>query len=877
MPTGPQFHSRLLAARQKLAEGREDLSAQHRKGSGGYQVSARLTSLVDAILIDLYNAVLDGMDAKVARKLREHLALVPHGGFGRRHLAPYSDVDLMVLHSGQAASEVEKFAKSLTAEVFDVGLEFGHSVRTVGQAVQLAKTDVTIWTSLVESRLLAGQQSVLNEFRTRFERQSGRQFNRLYEMLREARRAERHDYGETAYLLEPNVKRSRGGLRDLHLLRWMGFVRFGAADFHELQRLGALSKEDGRQLHNAAEFLMRLRNELHFHAGKRRDVLDRSEQLRIAKQFDFPGTRGLLPVETFMSEYFQHTRQVNYIVSRFVESIEPKPSVAQVFAPMFSHQIEGNYRVGRKEISATKRGIDKLHNDLDEVLRLADLANLYDKRIADRTWAAVFRAAPKYSGDVSPQTAQRFLSLLAQPPRLGDLLRRLHELRVLEKIIPAFANARCLLQFNEYHKFTVDEHCIRAVEEATALADQPGPLGEAYHQIKQKHILHLALLIHDLGKGEQEDHSEVGRRIADDTARRLGLSPRDADVLRFLVHRHLLMPHLAFRRDLSDQEMIVRFAVEVGAPDVLRMLYVLSCADLAAVGPGVLNGWKIEVLTDLYSRAMSQLTGQPSAVSDEWLTRKRAAIASQRGESSRSPWWEEQIHSLPASVLVGMSPESIGAMLERMEPLAERQAVAWARYLKPSHTVEFFIGLRCEVDQPIFYKLAGVLSSRGLQILSADIYQLAGDFMLDRFVVEDPDYRGEPPAERIGSINNALVKSLDHNEAPRFRRVWGDEHAESSKALTPLPTQVRVDNSSSDEFTILDVFALDRIGLLYTISRKLYEMGLSIRLAKISTHLDQVVDVFYVTDLSGVKVIDEERLQAIREELLSTIDPAAKP
>ena len=580
MPAGPQFRTSLLAAKSQLAEGREKLREQHDHDSPGIQVCARLTDLLDGIVMSLFDAALADLELD---DIREHLALVPNGGYGRRDVAPYSDLDLMILHK-RSARGVSELAKRLMKDLYDTGLVLGHSVRTPGQAVGLARGDVSICTALMESRFLAGNQDLYKRFAASFAKMTSRRFRSLHPAIVAARREERAQYGETIYLLKPNIKRSRGGLRDIQLLRWIGFARFGSSDPDHLQQMGALSKDDRRRLRSATEFLLRVRNEMHFNAGKAQDMLDRPEQVRMAGRFGFQGTDGMLPVEQFMREYFRHTSQVRYLASRFVQSVRPAPPMTGVLGPIMGHRVEGDYRVGWKHITATRQGLTKLKGDLDEVLRLADLANLYGIRIAPSTWEAVCRAAPGYSNEVSPEVARRFLSLLAQPARLGELLRRLHELGVLEKIVPAFAHARCLLQFNEYHKYTVDEHCIRAVECATEFAADRGPLGEAYRGIKQKRILHLALLLHDAGKGHAEDHADVGRRIAEETAARLELPARESDTLKFLVHKHLMMSHLAFRRDTSDDEVVVRFAVDVGSPEVLQMLYVLTCADLAAVG-----------------------------------------------------------------------------------------------------------------------------------------------------------------------------------------------------------------------------------------------------------------------------------------------------
>ena len=286
-----------------------------------------------------------------------------------------------------------------------------------------------------------------------------------------------------------------------------------------------------------------------------------------------------------MQDYFRHTVAVRYISARFFANAYRRSRVTNWLASLFSHRIADDFRVGPYRIWATAKGMQRIGSDLSEVLRLAELSALYDKRITHETWEVVRRATTTYD-EVSGETIKRFLSLLSRPPQLPRILARLHEMGVLEKFIPAFARARGMLQFNEYHKYTVDEHCLLAVRRATQFAEHPGPLGEVYQAIEQKEILHLALLVHDLGKGYVEDHSEVGKRIAGETAQHLGLSKHETEMLEFLVHKHLLMSRAALWHDINDPAVMQQFVVEVGSPEVLRMLYVITAADMAAVGAG---------------------------------------------------------------------------------------------------------------------------------------------------------------------------------------------------------------------------------------------------------------------------------------------------
>jgi [protein-PII] uridylyltransferase len=857
----------VVAAKQWLAEERTKLREQHEAGSPGIQVCAHLTVMLDEVVLSLYDAALADFPEHAAR-YREDVALVALGGYGRGDVAPYSDIDLMILHNWALDPLMEPLAKRLMHDLFDVGFALGQSVRNPDEACKAAMKDATIYTAQVEARFLTGSQPLFDKFLRRFQRDSRRHWRRLVKAIERARANERSQYGETVYLLEPNLKRSPGGLRDIQLIRWLGFARYGEADPTSLQMMGAILKDDQRTLRRASEFLLHVRNDMHFHAGKPHDVLDRAEQVRLAEAFGFQGTEGLLPVEQFMREYFRHTSDVSNLVGRFISQIRPWGKLAERISSVFGHQMEGDFLVGPK-IHATRRGLAKLQGDLTEVLRLADLSNLYDKRVAPSTWQAIHEAAPLYSDHLSPAAAARFLSLLSQPQMLGELLHQLHEVGVLEKVVPEFTHARCLLQFNEYHKYTVDEHCLRAVEEVTRFQSDRGLLGELYRGLPEKRTLHLALLIHDLGKGHVEDHSEVGLRIAEQMARRLRLPEREADTLKFLVHKHLLMSHLAFRRDTSDDQLIVRFAVEVGSPEVLRMLYLLTAADFAAVGPGVLNQWKEEVLSDLYHRTMRHLSGDSPAASAE---ERRAELRTLLREEADREWFDEQVAALPSSLVFSVPPLRLADELRQLQMLSDGEVRIGARYLSDTGTVEFVVATHEDIAPGVFHKLTGGLTSQGLEILSADINTLADRLVLDLFVVRDPDYAGPPPPDRIEQINGRLKESLTANLQPAFRRVWSSAKQQHRGALNVLPTRVLTDNSFSDRFTIIDIFASDRTGLLYTIARTIFELGLSVSLAKIGTYLDQVVDVFYVTDLEGHKIDDEPRLEQIRSQLLQAIE-----
>jgi [protein-PII] uridylyltransferase len=614
---------------------------------------------------------------------------------------------------------------------------------------------------------------------------------------------------------------------------------------------------------------------MHFHANSACDVLYRDDQLRIADLFGYQGRDGVRPVEAFMQDYFSHTTAVRLAVGHFVDGARWRyPRLRRLLGSLSSHRVDRDFLVGPTYLSATERGRRKLRSSLADVLRLMDLTGRYDCRIDHPTWKTIREAMiARDDLKVDQDAATRFLSFLSQPNQLGRLLRRLHELRVLGKLVPGFEHARCLLQFNEYHKFTVDEHSIQAVERATEFGQQNSVLGQAYRDVKQKQLLHLALLVHDLGKGFPEDHSEVGANIALQVAQTLYLSQRDTETLRFLVHRHLMLSHLAFRRDTSDESIIVEHAAEIGSPAILRMLFVLTCADFAAVGPGVFNQWKQDVLTQLYQRLMDQLSGGMVSVAPPRLAVKRDELLQDPRVAADPEWFRQQIIGLPAAYLDGPTQNSILADLARLRVSPRTQPVVWARYLPERNAVEYSVGVYEDVFRGIFHRVTGALTGQGLEILAAEIHSLADHLCLDRFYVQDGDYRGEPPVERYQTVTNAIVRALtdDANQPPTFRRTWHDRNQARSQKLTGLPSKVRIDNTTSDLYTIIDVFAHDRPGLLYRITRTVYELHLSVATARIGTYLDQVVDVLYVADPSGSKIEDEDRLATIRQRLLEAI------
>ena len=354
----PHLRSHIVAAKGRLTEGLREFAGRHRAGCLGVELCAAVADLRDAVLRDLFEAALEDLAEAGPDGLLSQVALVAHGGYGRRDVAPYSDVDLMILRGSGTADRVAPLAERLLRDVFDSGLVLGHSVRTPEQACRLAHGDPSICTSLIESRLLAGDARLFELFTDRFRRQVRHRAHTLTAAIERARLEERARYGETVYLLEPNIKRSQGTLRDLQLVRWIGFARYGTNDPRQLRSTGVLSEEDHRVLDQAGEFLLRLRNEMHLHAGRAADVLDRAEQLRIAEVCGYRPAAAMLPVELFMRDYFRHTSRVSHVVTRFVAKARSRDRLTRVMTAAFGHHVEGGVRVGPTGLMATREALE---------------------------------------------------------------------------------------------------------------------------------------------------------------------------------------------------------------------------------------------------------------------------------------------------------------------------------------------------------------------------------------------------------------------------------------------------------------------------------------------------------------------------------------
>ncbi|MGC6550104.1 MAG: HD domain-containing protein [Rubripirellula sp.] len=863
----------VLRCRKLLEQGRLKAYESHKSGTPAMQVSTLLADVYDDVVLAIWNSAIE------EHSNDQHaggLSLVAHGGFGRRDLAPYSDADLMILATRGSETLANKIAGNLTRDLADSGITPGLSIRMPIEACRMSWSDPVIFSSLAESRLIAGSLQLYSKYFYRFGRGANRRAKGLIRGVVQARVEERRKWGETVYLLRPNVKRSRGALRDIQLIRWLGFARTGETDLERLVKLGVLSEEDYRTVRAAYAFLLRLRNELHFREKKSQDVLDRAMQMSIAESWGYEGTGTKLPVEQFMQDYFAHTRNIRYTSKFFVDDAISRPVLARSYEWIRSKKIDDSILMGPTHIWVRKEKLSEFARSLPDVIHLTRLANQHGRRISHPTWQAIRLAMQ--DREITPpdrRTIDEFLNLLGSSGRLAPILRRLHELRILEQLIPEFKRIRGLLQFNAYHQYTVDAHSLRAVQAATDLGEHPGGMGRRYRRLADKRILHLSLLIHDIGKGYEEDHCIVGARIAKDTAVRLRLNSNDAETLEWLVLKHLAVNVIAFRHDLTDPEIVLAFASEVGSIRRLELLVVHTYADLVAVGPDVATDWKVNLIDDLYRRTRRYFDSGnlPGSPDDPELESGRKAVRIELQERSAPTDSFTLLNHLPLSLLDRCDPKCLADEIGMFHDVSTGQTktLCTAHYDRDFQATRFTV-IRLETARAIgtFARATGALSTAGLSILRARI-ESVGDVVWDYFWVVDSNAAPRSLTEtEMAEICERVCHLLDSPDLPLppYRKTWATQEEREPESVNLLPTKVVIDNDTVDRYTILSYFAYDSVGLLNRIATALTDERLVLHFAKIDTHLDQVADVFYLTEEDGSKLLAEDRKMQIRDALL---------
>jgi [protein-PII] uridylyltransferase len=861
--------------KQALVSGRAEIARRfEERPSAGAEIAAAYAYLADEILRLAYDFTLTRL---CPPRAPERLLLMAVGGYGRGEMALHSDVDIVFVTPRKPTGSTEQAIESILYLLWDLGLKVGHASRTPDEMIEAAAGDHTIRTAILESRYLWGDQELFDETYARFWKEvvAGKAKEFATEKLEE-RNARHKRMGDTRYVVEPNVKEGKGGLRDLHTLFWIGKYAYQVRSIPELVDKGLLSPEELRQFEKAERFLWAVRCHLHVVAGRAEERLTFDYQREIATRMQYADRPGKSPVERFMQHYFLHAKTVGVLTGVFLTHLDEKfgRSGRRFGLPAIRRRprkLEG-FVLDRGRLALP--GDDFFGKDPVRLIQMFALADQNELEIHPMAMRAASRDARLIDNKVrSDERANAlFLDVLTSPRDPEKVLRWMNEAGVFGRFVPDFGRVVAQMQFDMYHHYTVDEHTIRAIGLLSKIErgelKHEHPLSTAMFQhIASRRVLYVAVLLHDIAKGRGGDHSLLGAEVALRLCPRLGLSEAETETVSWLVRWHLLMSATAFKRDLSDPKTIRDFVERVKSLERLRLLLILTVVDIRAVGPSVWNSWKRQLLREIFEAAEEQLRlGHKQKGRRERVTAVQEQLAERLG-------WEESRFTrlawrLPDSYWLA-EPIDVLEKNARFIDAADRSP----RAVKPVATsVQEELGATLVTvyakDQPgLFYRVAGAISLAGADIIDARIHTTGDGMALDNFLVQDLSDCPFDDRHQLKRLEEAVVAAAAGEEPATARLEAKAPPIVRSEAFRVRPA-VFIDDKASNRYTVIEVNARDRAALLSGLAEALYQSKTSIHSAHIATYGERAVDVFYVTDLHGAKIENPARLKALHSRLL---------
>ena len=896
--------SRALAALHERASGREEfrkgavelflaaLTDGHARAKILLETSGRglacagfLSELEDELIRAIYDCVTRYIYPAENPSSAERMAVCAVGGYGRGTLAPGSDIDLLFLFPYKQTAWGESVVEAMLYILWDLRQKVGHSTRSVDECLRQAHGDITIRTALLEARFILGDEPLFEEMRGRFEREIVKGTAREFVAAKLAERDQRvQRAGASRYVVEPNVKEGKGGLRDLHTLFWIGKYVYRVRTADELVGAGLFTRAELKLFERCEEFLWRVRCHLHFVAGRPEERLSFDKQPTIAEKLGYVSHAGLSSVERFMKHYFLVAKDVGdltAIVCAALEQQEAKPR------PVLDRFL-GSLRRRRKSIDSRDFAVefdrvtvarqDVFDRDPVNLIRLFHVADTHGLAVHPDTLRLVTRSLRKIDAQVrSDATANElFLQILTSRNSPEVVLRQMNESGVLGRFIPDFGRIVAMMQFNMYHHYTVDEHLLRCVgalaqiETGRLVEDHP-LASEVLPTISNRRALYVAVLLHDIAKGRPEDHSVAGAEVARKLCPRFGLTEAETETVAWLVEQHLVMSNTAQSRDLSDRRTIETFAQLVQTPERLKMLMVLTVCDIRAVGPGVWNGWKGQLLRSLYWETEPVLTGGHSAID------RKARVAHMKEELRRAlPGWSDPEFDAYADrhypaywLKVDLQRKVQHANLLRLTEVEMRS-------LATEVATDAFRGVT-EVtvvapDHPyLLSTIAGACAAAGANIVDAQVFTTTDGLALDTIFVSRQFDMDSDELRRARKIAETVEKSL--RGEVRLADMIAAKGAQTPRSTAfDVAPDVVIDNSLSNRATVIEVSGLDRPGLLAELTNALSKLNLNIGSAHIATFGKKAVAVFYVTDLTGAKIVNAARQAAIKRRLVGILE-----
>lgn len=878
---------------QRFAAAREAAAAAIRQGENGIVASRALSREVDVL-------VREAAGPEVA-KCPTPVAILATGGFGRSELAPHSDLDLLVLCAERPGADVQKLAEAILYPLWDAKVDAGHAVRSFDQALALPATDLAAATALLDARFLVGDEGLANRFLEQFRARVGSTAAEDFVARLRAEQKARHSrFGDTIFLLEPDLKNGPGGMRDLCVGRWAAVARYGTSDPKELQAKGVMTGRLAAAFTAATEWLLRVRIAMHAAAGRRQDHLRFALQEAIAPMLcpDARDLGGVIrpavhpAVEALMHQYHAHAKLIRNETERLLQRASARDDRKRATGPIFVRPGAGadkNFVVRDGQLEVVDERV--FVNKPSEMIRAFTLAIELNLGIALRTRELIGEFAAAHAQELrdDPDSGSRFIELLCDPRDTANpsRLEQMQDLGLLAALMPEWEPSTGRVQHDIYHVYTVDQHALYAVGRLHAIARGehadhfPLPT-ETILEVKNRTALALGTLLHDIGKPYGSPHSEIGAGIAVAVLKRLGRTDDDINLVEFLVRQHLVMGQMSQRRDLEDLGMIADFATLCGDEERLRQLYLLTFCDLSSVSPDAMTSWKETLLRELYSRTLNYLRRGPDllgAERAEIVKRRQTRAARMLGEDPEGNALAALYLGFPDRYFAENTARRIAAHMEILRTRRERlqSSVIEVVHQKRLGVTEMVLAAR---DTPgLLADVAGVLYANRIEVVDAAIYSRASADAknpaeaLDIFRVRDSlgqavtdEGKWRKVRQDLEAVLGGKVKLVD------LVASRGKNDSVVAWKTPAVPAELKVDNGVSRDFTVVEVITEDRPGVLYAITRTLAAEGLDIHRSKIATEANRVIDVFYVRDkATGEKILDTDRVSALREALLASL------
>ncbi|MBI5560217.1 MAG: [protein-PII] uridylyltransferase [Deltaproteobacteria bacterium] len=862
----------VLAVRIKgyFKEHEEELRKRLHLPSPGLEITRAYTLLTDDILFALFKTVSEDIP------ISDEIALVALGGYGRSELNIRSDIDLMLLYKKRITPGIEELTQKILYILWDAGRDVGFSLRSVAECVTLAKQDSKTMTSLLDVRYLLGSRELFSALVSTVKRNlfTGRARRNFIEEKLEERQSRHEKYGGSVYILEPNVKDGEGGLRDIHTSAWV--VRAKEEGRFEPVGQGLLTEEEEKGLAGSTDFLHWVRNELHFETGRKKDQLAFDSQENIARLLGFRATEHELAVEAFMQTYYRHASNIKGLTSLIISRCLRRKDSAFTFMRRRS-KVDGRFAV-EGGLLKVETG-DVFTKDPASIIKAFEYSQAYGADISHSAKDLILKSLPGIDDGVrsSQSAAASFMNIL-RGERVYETLSEMHGMRVLERYIPEFGAISCRVQHDLYHIYTVDAHSLFAIRELERLKSSYKSefplLSTIMEEAENPETLYLAVLLHDIGKSLGKGHAEKGANLVPAICARLNISEDAQNLVTFLVRNHLLLADTAQYRDMHDERLVIEFAKKIGEAERLKLLYLLTFADVRAVGPEVWNQWKGALFRELFFSALTVLERGSFEVEDAGakIERTKGKVKellrvedADKGEEAV----ENYFRLLPNRYYLVTSPESIAAHIKIARALGGAAFVMNVEQVPERDYTEIVV---CTHDiHGLFAMITGVMTANSVNILGAQINTLRNGIALD--ILQVTTALGELLTD--GLKTKKIEKDLNGviSGKVRVESLVGKVRPSilDKKVKPTVPTRIEIDNEVSDTFTVLDIHTQDRLGLLYRISSTIMNLGLYIHIAKIATKGDEAADIFYIKDIFGQKIYNPGLLKKIEASLASAL------